>query len=71
MPKRSVQTVVQAYRSRLQIEVDTIEIGTPESSQLVEDVSKCFKVSREAAEVRLVKLGYVVRQSSGQRRLWS
>jgi len=71
IPKRSVQNVVQDYRSRLQIKVDAIEIGTREGSQLVEDVSKCFRVSKEAAEVRLAKLGYVVRESNGQRRLWS
>jgi Zn-dependent peptidase ImmA (M78 family) len=70
MPKRSVQNVVHGFRSRLQIEIDAIDIGTPEGSQLVEQMSNCFKVSREAAEVRLAKLGCVARESSGQRRLW-
>jgi hypothetical protein len=46
MPKRSVQKVVHGFRSRLQIEIGAIEIGTPEGGQLVEEMSNYFKVSR-------------------------
>jgi IrrE N-terminal-like domain len=70
MPKRSVLNVVHGFRSRLRMEIDAIEIGTPEGSQLVEEMSNRFKVSREAAEVRLAKLGCVARESRGQRPLW-
>ncbi len=60
MPKSGVHRLICELRERWGFVTEAIETGTLQGQVLISGVSETFRVSKDAARVRLVKLGYLV-----------
>lgn len=64
MPKSAVHRLILELNKRWGFVTEAVETGTLQGQVLIAGVSATFRVSEDAARVRLVKLGYSVERSS-------
>ena len=64
MPKSAVQRLIYELSKRWGFMTEAAETGTLQGQVLIAGVSETFRVSEDAARVRLVKLGYFVEGAS-------
>lgn len=64
MPKSAVRDLICEVRARWGFVTEAIQVGTLPADVCIAATTESFKVSEDAARVRLVKLGYIVRESA-------
>lgn len=72
MPRSALRREGQAFLAEQQISPGRIGVDTPEGIAMLERITAAFRVSRDAARVRLLQCSYLVEgDTGGQRGLFS